>query len=196
MYTILPLSGKINLIFFPSLRCIIRCTHFVEDWGLLSTCDSEDTSALNSRKYSTPQSHANSWLQLLKYSIYYSKCGFFISVSAFKYLLFSFYRQFKLHLFCHDFKLSPCSLCSVFSFGYFPGVWGLKVDVSEPSIGSIFLGRWRKNSSFFLNLPRKMEPIEGSETSAFKPQTPGKYPKENILHLFSLQTLWIRQIFR
>ena len=28
----------------------------------------------------------------------------------------------------------------------------------------------------------KLEPIEGSETSAFKPQTPGKYPKENILH--------------
>ena len=25
-----------------------------------------------------------------------------------------------------------------------------------------------------------MEPIEGSETSDFKPQTPGKYPKENI----------------
>jgi len=35
---------------------------------------------------------------------------------------------------------------------------------------------------FFLHLPRKMEPIVGSETSAFKPQTPGKYPKENILH--------------
>ena len=31
-------------------------------------------------------------------------------------------------------------------------------------------------------MPRKIEPIEGSETSAFKPQTPGKYPKENILH--------------
>ena len=31
-------------------------------------------------------------------------------------------------------------------------------------------------------MPRKMKPIEGSETSAFKPQTPGKYPKENILH--------------
>jgi hypothetical protein len=28
----------------------------------------------------------------------------------------------------------------------------------------------------------KMEPIEGPETSAFKTQTPGKYPKENILH--------------
>ena len=34
---------------------------------------------------------------------------------------------------------------------------------------------------FFLHLPRKMEPIAGSETSTFKPQTPGKYPKENIL---------------
>jgi len=27
-----------------------------------------------------------------------------------------------------------------------------------------------------------MEPIKGSETSAFKTQTPGKYLKENILH--------------
>jgi len=35
--------------------------------------------------------------------------------------------------------------------------------------------------TFFLHLPKKMEPIEGSETSAFKPQTPGTYPKENIL---------------
>jgi hypothetical protein len=26
-----------------------------------------------------------------------------------------------------------------------------------------------------------MEPIEGSETSTFKPQMPGKYPKENII---------------
>jgi hypothetical protein len=43
----------------------------------------------------------------------------------------------------------------MFSFGYFSGV---------------------------LHLPRKMEPIEGSETLAFKPQTPGKYPKENILN--------------
>ena len=34
---------------------------------------------------------------------------------------------------------------------------------------------------YFLHLPRKMEPIEGSETSAFKSQTRGKYPKENIL---------------
>ena len=36
-------------------------------------------------------------------------------------------------------------------------------------------------SPISVHLPRKMEPIEGSETSAFKPQTLGKYPKENIL---------------
>jgi len=28
----------------------------------------------------------------------------------------------------------------------------------------------------------KMEPIEGSETSAFRTRTPGNYLKENILH--------------
>jgi hypothetical protein len=28
----------------------------------------------------------------------------------------------------------------------------------------------------------KMKPIEGSKMLAFKTQTPGKYPKENILH--------------
>ena len=37
---------------------------------------------------------------------------------------------------------------------------------------------------FFLHLPRKMEPIEGSETSAFKPQTPPKYPKESVLYIY------------
>ena len=35
-----------------------------------------------------------------------------------------------------------------------------------------------------------MEPIEGSETSAFKPQTPGKYPKENILLICLVYILW------
>jgi hypothetical protein len=37
-------------------------------------------------------------------------------------------------------------------------------------------------SSFTLTLlPLKMEPIEGSETSAYIYQTPGNYPKENLL---------------
>ena len=38
-----------------------------------------------------------------------------------------------------------------------------------------------------------MEPIEGSETSAFKPQTPRKYPKENILHKEHGESLKSRQ---
>ena len=46
-----------------------------------------------------------------------------------------------------DIKLVFYSSASMFSFGYFPSVWGLNADVSEPSIGSIFLGRWRKNTT-------------------------------------------------
>ena len=56
----------------------------------------------------------------------------------------------------------------MYSFGCFPGVWLLHANVSEPSIGSIFKGL-------------KMEPIEGSETSAYNYQTPGKHPKEYII---------------
>ena len=41
-----------------------------------------------------------------------------------------------------DFKLSPCSECCLFSFGWFPGVWFIYADVSEHSICSIFKGRW------------------------------------------------------
>jgi hypothetical protein len=37
-----------------------------------------------------------------------------------------------------DFKVSPCSLFSVFSFGCFPGVWFILADVSEHSICYIF----------------------------------------------------------
>ena len=35
-------------------------------------------------------------------------------------------------------------LCNAFSFGYLPGVWVLKADVSEHFIGSIFIGRSMK----------------------------------------------------
>jgi len=48
------------------------------------------------------------------------------------------------------------------------------------------LGRldWRgKSLTFFIHLPMKMEPIRSSETSAVKTQTPGNYPKRNILQL-------------
>ena len=33
----------------------------------------------------------------------------------------------------------------MFSFGQFPGVLVLIADVSEPSIGSFFMGRWMNN---------------------------------------------------
>jgi len=37
-----------------------------------------------------------------------------------------------------------------------------------------------------------MEPIEGSETSVFKTQTPGKDPKENILYKEQGESLKLR----
>jgi hypothetical protein len=40
-----------------------------------------------------------------------------------------------------DFKLSPCSVCCMLSFGQFPGVWSLYDDVSEHSVCFIFIGR-------------------------------------------------------
>ena len=39
------------------------------------------------------------------------------------------------------FKLSPCSECSKYSFGNFPGVRSIKADVSELCVGSIVLGK-------------------------------------------------------
>jgi len=36
---------------------------------------------------------------------------------------------------------------------------------------------------YFIHLPMKMELMEGSETSAIRTQTPGNYPKENILQV-------------
>ena len=45
--------------------------------------------------------------------------------------------------------------------------------------------------TFFIHLPMKMEPIRSSETSAIKTQTPGNYPKRNILHYFSVCSLFM-----
>ena len=39
----------------------------------------------------------------------------------------------------------------------------------------------REIASDFTHQPMKMEPIEGFETSAIINQTPGNYPKENLL---------------
>ena len=51
--------------------------------------------------------------------------------------------------------------------------------------GLLFFVGWLsplfKFSKKIIHLPMKMEPIRSSETSAIKTQTPGKYPKMNIL---------------
>jgi len=115
-----------------------------------------------------------------------------------------------------DFKLSPCFICSAFSFGYLPGVWVLKADVSEHSIGSthpqpvthLAIGSARAclnpvrykyptqpNPSYFIDLPMKMERIECSETSAFSTQTPGRYPKEKALREKLISTVIFSDIF-
>jgi hypothetical protein len=51
----------------------------------------------------------------------------------------------------------------------------LLADVSELTIGSIFIGRWMK-----------IKPIVSSETSASNTQTPGIYPKESELQQYYL----------
>jgi len=40
----------------------------------------------------------------------------------------------------------------------------------------------------------KMEPIQCSETSAIRTQTPGNYPKENILHIEHGESLKSRML--
>ena len=49
-------------------------------------------------------------------------------------------RQISVLELVLDFKLSPCFVSFMYSFGYFPGVRLWFADVSEPSISSIFKG--------------------------------------------------------
>jgi len=85
------------------------------------------------------------------------------------------------HLRTENYKIAriKCKLHYVICFllGKFPGVWILIADVSEPSISSIFIGRWMKYI-YFIHLAMKMELIEGSETSDIRTQTPGNYQKK------------------
>ena len=83
--------------------------------------------------------------------------------------------------------LNNIFVCKLASFGYLPGVQFSKADVSEPSVGSIFKAG--------LNPALKMEPTEGSETSAFENWTPGRYPKEANLHSRHGESLRTKNIF-
>jgi hypothetical protein len=67
-----------------------------------------------------------------------------------------------------DFKLSPCSLCRMFSFGGFPR----RLNFKSRSFGTLY---W---SHLHRQVPMKMDPIQSSETSAFKTQTPVKTQKK------------------
>ena len=44
----------------------------------------------------------------------------------------------------------------------------------------------------FIHMPMKMETIEGSETSDFRTQTTGNYPKGNILYVYISLSLYKR----
>ena len=50
--------------------------------------------------------------------------------------------------------------------------------------------------TFFIHLPIKMEPIRSSETSDVKTQTPGNYPKRNILQLKHCESLKTRKLLQ
>ena len=69
------------------------------------------------------------------------------------------------------FKLSPCFNCNMFLY------WVILRRLSFNS------RRFGTPYRFNLHRPMKMEPIRSSETSAIKTQTPGNYPKRNILQL-------------
>jgi hypothetical protein len=62
------------------------------------------------------------------------------------------------------------------TFGWFPGVWFMLANVSEPSVRSIF-----KGLMYEIN-PLKMDLTEGSETSANINQTQGNYLKVDTLN--------------
>jgi hypothetical protein len=65
----------------------------------------------------------------------------------------------------------------MFSSGLFPGVSILYADVSVHTVCSIFIGR---------DVPAYEDGTECSETSAYKIQTPGTYPEENIQNIITL----------
>jgi hypothetical protein len=100
-----------------------------------------------------------------------------------------------------DFKLLPCLVFSVLSFGCFPGVWFILADVSEHSVPSSrqMISKTSKSSAL------KMEQIDCSGTSANINQTPGKHPKDStlktgmfltnaqVVHFIALQTICVNK---
>ena len=71
------------------------------------------------------------WLRFMLYSIWWWMIHWDQVSCVFAY---------KTDLILVVFRLSPCSECSLCSFGNFPGVRSIKTDVSELNVGSIVLG--------------------------------------------------------
>ena len=60
-------------------------------------------------------------------------------------------------------------------------------------MSEIYMATFR-NTLFHLHRPMKMEQIECSETSAYTIETPGNYPKENILYSEQGESLKSRNV--
>ena len=70
--------------------------------------------------------------------------------------------------------------------GHSPSI-GSSTSLPEPC--QVLIHHTSHPLSYFIHLPMKMELIEGSETSVIRTQTPGNYPKENILQRLTLVLL-------
>ena len=57
----------------------------------------------------------------------------------------------------------------------------LPTSPSNPTYPTGIYTLYIMSLAFFIHLPMKMEPIKSSEMSTIKTQTPGNYPKRNIL---------------
>jgi len=66
--------------------------------------------------------------------------------------------------------------------GNYPKRNNLHLEHGE-SLRTRLIHLYGEETTFFIHLRMKMEPIVSSETSAIRNQTPGNYPKRNNLHL-------------
>ena len=94
------------------------------------------------------------------------------------------------------YTLPPLTVCLSAPTSQGPSSYWLPLPTS-PSIPTYPTGIYTlyiMSMAFFIHLPMKMEPIRSSETSAIKTQTPGNYPKRNILQLKQGESLKTRLI--
>ena len=81
--------------------------------------------------------------------------------------------------------LPPLTACLTAPTSHGPTSYWLPLPTSpsNPTYPTGIYTLYIMSLTFFSHLPMKMEPIRISETSALKTQTPGNYPRRNILQL-------------